>query len=116
FLLLLLVAGGAVAAAVRIGAARDQAVAQRAEAERQRGEADRQRERAEANFRRARQAVDDFYTRVNARLGDSPGLQPLRRELLTTAARYYQQFVEDRGDDPALRAELAIGYWRLAGV
>jgi serine/threonine-protein kinase len=75
----------------------------------------RERVRAEANFRQARAAVDEYFTKVSeSTLLDVPGLQPLRRELLDSARRYYEGFLRQRGDDPGVRAEAAATYYRLA--
>jgi len=70
--------------------------------------AELQQAEAEANFKKARQAVDEYFTLVSeSRLFDVPGLQPLRKQLLEAALRYYQDFVNQRGQEPQLRAELA---------
>ena len=64
--------------------------------------------KAEANFRKRRQAVDDYFTLVSeSRLFDVPGLQPLRKQLLEAALKFYESFVNQRGHEPQLQAELA---------
>jgi hypothetical protein len=76
----------------------------RTDAERRRAEA--ARAQAEENFRKARQAVDDYLTKVSeSKLLNVPGLQPLRKELLDSARAYYEGFLRQRADDPGLRAE-----------
>jgi serine/threonine-protein kinase len=76
-----------------------------------------QRLRAEANFKKAREAVDDYFTKVSeSKLLNVPGLQPLRRELLESAGKYYQEFLRDRGDDPTVRAEAAESRYRLGFI
>jgi serine/threonine-protein kinase len=75
------------------------------------------RERAEEDFRLARAAVDRGLTKVS----ESPelkvrGLEKLRRELLSQAKDFYEQFVRGRADDPALQAERARAYLRLAAI
>ena len=71
-------------------------------------EVGRQRVRAEAGEAQARAAVDEFLTRVTEdALLKAPGLQPLRRDLLSAALRFYDEFLKKRRDDPALRAALA---------
>jgi eukaryotic-like serine/threonine-protein kinase len=83
----------------------------------QRQIADRQRQQAEQNLKRACQAVDQYFTRVSqSKLFDVPTLQPLRRELLEDAARYYQTLLSERGDNPALLADLAVADLRLAEI
>jgi serine/threonine protein kinase/tetratricopeptide (TPR) repeat protein len=76
-----------------------------------------QRDLAQENFRRALQAVDDYFTQVSESTllkSPLPGLQPLRRQLLQTALTYYQGFAQQHHDDPALQAELARAYFRVA--
>ena len=93
------------------------AVVQRTKAEDNLAEADRQRQQAEENFRRAHQAVDDYFTLTSENsLLENPTLGPLRIELLRKAQRYYEGFVEQRGDDPQLQAELAASYIRLSSI
>jgi serine/threonine protein kinase/tetratricopeptide (TPR) repeat protein len=74
---------------------------------------------AEANFRKAQQAVDGYFTQVSEnRLLKSPvpGLQPLRKELLETALNYYQAFIAEHPEESALRSELARAYFRVAVI
>jgi len=72
---------------------------------------------AEANFRLARDSVDRYLTRVSEdRLLNEPGMDRLRRDLLASAREFYQGFVDQRGTDPLLRAELARARLRLARV
>ena len=83
----------------------------------ERNETEQQRQIADKNFGRARQAVDQYLTTVSeSQLLNSPGLQPLRKDLLELALTYYQQFVNERRDDPQLQAELAGAYQRLGEI
>ncbi|MDP6443702.1 MAG: protein kinase [Pirellulaceae bacterium] len=64
--------------------------------------------RAERGFAEARHVVFDFLTRVSDEtLLNQPGMQTLKRDLLTKALSYYQSFLSERGDDPAIREEAA---------
>jgi serine/threonine-protein kinase len=90
-----------------------------AQIEHERQQATEQRDRANENFQKALQAVNDYFTTVSEnRLlkGPLPGLQPLRKELLTTALTYYQDFARQHGEDPALQAELAAALRRLGTI
>jgi serine/threonine-protein kinase len=87
--------------------------------ERERAEAQRQRDRADANFQGARKAVDDYLTQVSENTllkSPLPGLQPLRKELLRSALKYYDGFVAEHQDDQALRAELARAHARAGNI
>ncbi len=76
----------------------------------------KQRKLAEESFRQARRALD-FLTQISDdRLADKPELQKVRRELLEAALEYYQNFIEQRGDDPSLQKELAASYARVASL
>jgi serine/threonine protein kinase/tetratricopeptide (TPR) repeat protein len=98
-------------------AARAAEAQQRKVAEVQRREAEKQRESAEANFQKARQAVDEYFTLISEnKLFDVPGLQPLRKELLESALRFYQQSALEHTDNPAVLADLAVTHLRLAQV
>jgi eukaryotic-like serine/threonine-protein kinase len=75
------------------------------------------RRQAEENFQRTRAAVDEFFTTVSqSTLFDVPGLQPLRKELLESAVRYYRNLAAEAGDDPSVGAGLAAAHFRLAEV
>jgi eukaryotic-like serine/threonine-protein kinase len=79
----------------------------------------RQSHIARRNFLKARQAVDDSFTRISESTllkFPLPGLQPLRKELLESALRYYQGFLGEAGDDPAVRSELAAAYLRAGSI
>ncbi len=87
-----------------------------ARVEQERAEAQRQRDRARDAFQEARRAVDDYFTQVSEdKLLQTPlpGMQPLRKELLETALKYYRTFAEEHGDDPALQADLARAWFRV---
>lgn len=72
------------------------------------------RKSSEASFQDAMAAVNDFFTRVSEeRLLNEPGLQEVRRDLLERARDYYAKFVERRGNDPTVRAELAAAHFRM---
>ena len=70
-----------------------------------------------ANFQKARQAVDEYFTKVSeSKLLNVPGLQPLRKELLESSRKYYQEFLKDHADDPSVRAEAAEAWYRVGFV
>jgi serine/threonine protein kinase len=72
-------------------------------------------EQANRHFALAQQAVDRNFTEVSEdTLLKQPGFQPLRKRLLQASREFYQRFIEQRKDDPALRAGLAAAYQRLA--
>ncbi len=80
-------------------------------------EASHQRQRAEAGFRESREAVDKYYTSVSeSKLLNVPGLQPLRKELLDSALEYYQKYIDQYGDDPAVEAEMAATHERVGTI
>jgi serine/threonine protein kinase/predicted Zn-dependent protease len=82
-------------------------------------EARHQRDMAQVNFQKALQAVDDYFTQVSENKllkSPLPGLQPLRKELLATALKYYREFVQTHRDDPSLRAELARALFRIGAM
>jgi serine/threonine protein kinase len=108
-----------VTAVIALGAGTLLLRATNAQVREQRDEARKQRELAREGFRQARQAVDDYFTRISENtLLDSPvpGMQPLRKELLETALRYYRGFQDQDRDDPALRAELAWAIYHVGRI
>jgi serine/threonine-protein kinase len=96
---------------------RRRADAARKDAETNLQEARRQKKLAEENFGRALAAVDNSLTLVSeSQLLNVPGLQPLRRQLLEAALRYYQGFLKQRANDRTLQKELATAYTRVARI
>ena len=76
-----------------------------------------QRQEAQINLLRARQVVDESFTLVSqSKLFDVPGLQSLRKVLLEAAVRYYQTLLREKGNDPALLADLAVAHLRVAQI
>ncbi len=72
---------------------------------------------SDESFRLARTAVDRLFTRVaEDDLLNQPGMDPLRRKLLEEAAGFYQQFLEQRKGDPAVRDELAEAHYRVGCI
>lgn len=63
---------------------------------------------ATRRFRQARRAVDQSFTGISDGLLNYPGVQELRTRLLRDAAAHYEEFVEERTDDPELRIEFAM--------
>jgi serine/threonine-protein kinase len=75
------------------------------------------KEQADQNFRLARKAVDDTITKVaeTKRLKEAD-FHLLRKELLSSAVPFYEEFVQQKRDDPKLEAERGAAYYRLAVV
>jgi serine/threonine protein kinase/tetratricopeptide (TPR) repeat protein len=76
--------------------------------------------RANENYLLARQAVDDYLTRVSEntllRVQPSRDLRELRKQLLEDALKFYRSFIDQHRDDPGLRRELARAYVRVAKI
>src|SRR5207247_4618506 len=67
-----------------------------------------QRQRAVKSEAKARAVIREFLVKVTeSQLLTVPGLQPLRRDLLTSALRFYEGYLKEHGDDPTLKAEIA---------
>jgi serine/threonine-protein kinase len=93
------------------------AVAARNEALVARNDALAARDQARQNFELARQAVDDYLSRVGQNpLLKEEGLHDLRQELLEAALGYYRNFLRQQGDNPAVRAEAAAANERVADI
>ena len=83
----------------------------------ERNHAEEQKQAAEANFKRALEAVDQMLTRVGeAQLLHVPQMEPVRRDLLQDALRFYQEFLRERGDNPLVRSEAAKAYRRVGQI
>jgi eukaryotic-like serine/threonine-protein kinase len=84
---------------------------------RERNNTEKQRQSAEANFKRALDAVDQMLTRVGeAELLNVPQMEPVRRDLLRDALRFYQEFLQERGDSAVVRSEAASAYRRVGQI
>ncbi|MHB1556563.1 MAG: protein kinase domain-containing protein [Isosphaeraceae bacterium] len=72
---------------------------------------------AEESYARARGAVRDYLTAVSddPKL-KAPGLSPLRARLLQSALRFYQEFLNEKAEDPALRRELAEVHYKVGDI
>lgn len=68
---------------------------------------------AERNLQAARRAVEEFVAISDNRLLDEPGSQPLQRDLVSTAMNYYQEFLSQNRNVPALAAEVGATHIRL---
>jgi hypothetical protein len=74
------------------------------------GSYERERERAEqaeARFRLAKKSVDEMIQLSEQELADNPMFQGLRQRLLESALSYYQEFIDQRRDDPDAQKELS---------
>jgi tetratricopeptide (TPR) repeat protein/tRNA A-37 threonylcarbamoyl transferase component Bud32 len=104
--------------------ARERTEKERAEAERQRARAeaallekDAESRRAERHFKKARQAVDDYFTRISEnKLLGMPHLEPLRKELLESARKYYEEFAAEAAGDAKVQGDLATAVFRVASL
>ncbi len=95
---------------VRVIASRDEARQSYAEAERQRAIAEKSRGWA-------RDTVREYCVLVSEEtLLKQPGMHRLREELLQKGLAYYQRFLEEREEDPALREEVAQAYYFIGRI
>jgi len=77
---------------------------------------DAQKQSAES-LKDALAAVDQMLTRVGQeRLAYVPQMEPVRRELMQDALKFYQRFLQKNSADPLIRRETALAYRRLADV
>jgi hypothetical protein len=78
---------------------------------------ERQRaEEAEARFRLARRSVDEMFRISQEELADRPGTEGMRKRLLWSALAYYQEFLDQRRDDPQAQADLLDAKRRVEKV
>lgn len=75
-----------------------------------------QRARAEESFHQARRAVDYLTQISEEELARMPQLQSLRRRMLENALVYYQNFIDQRHDDPTIQAELTASRARVTRI
>jgi serine/threonine protein kinase len=63
-------------------------------------------EEAEARFHLARRAVDELIRVSEEELAHRPGMEGLRKRLLSSALAYYREFIAERRNDPDAQSEL----------
>jgi serine/threonine-protein kinase len=98
-------------------AASETAEKRRIEAENNLKEAETQRARADANFAKAMAAVNDYLTHVSeTELLQNPGMQPLRRDLLVSALKFYQDFLKERENDSTVQTAVAAAFLRVRKI
>ncbi len=79
--------------------------------------ADRERQRAEAGFRKAKQAVDECFTRATEDPAlQGPAMMPVRRLLLETTLPYYRGFLAEHAAEPGLKEETAGTYAKVGTI
>jgi eukaryotic-like serine/threonine-protein kinase len=72
---------------------------------------------AQENLKDALAAVDQMLTRVaEDKLVYVPQMEPIRRDLLLDALKFYQKFLEKQSDDPVIRREAAIAHRRVGRI
>jgi len=83
----------------------------------QRQRADAQYLAAEAQRRRARAAVEDMYTQVAEKwLAGKPRLQPLQREFLEKALKFYLEETQEYSNDPVVLRQTAKAHYRVGAI
>jgi eukaryotic-like serine/threonine-protein kinase len=94
----------------RLGHERDVAVEHKQRAEQ--AEVD-----AADNLKQARTAVDEMYTQVAEKwLAHQPRLEPVQRDFLQKALRFYEQFAHQTSSEPVVRFDSARAYRRVADI
>jgi tetratricopeptide (TPR) repeat protein len=79
--------------------------------------AERDRRRAEENLDKGVEAVHASFVQLSeAQLGEEAGMHPLRKRLLGTALAYFQDFAQQRRDDPAMKARVADALARVGKI
>jgi tetratricopeptide (TPR) repeat protein/tRNA A-37 threonylcarbamoyl transferase component Bud32 len=74
-------------------------------------------EKAQQRLNQALRSVDELFTIVSQEdLLNEPGMQPLRKRLLSKARDLYREMLAQEADDPAVRGELALSYFRLGSI
>jgi serine/threonine-protein kinase len=80
-------------------------------------EAEDERDRAKVTLGVGLEAVDEAFTQLSENaLLDMAGMQPERKRLLESALRHYQKFLDRWADEPAVRAEAALAWYRAGRI
>jgi len=76
-----------------------------------------ERDKAHHSLQIAREAVDELYTKMaTERLFDEPQLDPLCQELLEKAQVLYEDLAKEHSDDPEVRRDIALAWFRLGEI
>lgn len=78
-------------------------------------EADKNYAQAQSHFRQARKVVDR-QAQLAQRLAGIAGAEVVRRDLLEETLGYYLEFIAQVGDEPTLRADLALTHSKIAAI
>lgn len=79
--------------------------------------AEQQKELAEENFQLAYAAVDQFYDKVtNETLLEEPGMEALRKSLLSEAGDFYKDLARRRANNNELQADYVTAVYRYATI
>jgi serine/threonine-protein kinase len=90
---------------------------EQAQTERERLRAEQLHQTAETNFNLARKAVKEMLTEVaQDQLATEPRMEEKRKVLLRKAKEYYETFLQQQQEDPALRGETAMAYKQLGDI
>jgi serine/threonine protein kinase/tetratricopeptide (TPR) repeat protein len=74
-------------------------------------------EESRTSARRARRAVDKMFTQVAEKwLSHRASMEPLQREFLEEALRFYTESAQEQETEPEARLEVALAYSRVAGI
>ncbi len=77
----------------------------------------REQARTEQTFQLAKAAVDRMLTELaEVELAEVPQMEPVRKRMLAEALAFYRKFLEDRGQDFALKQESARANLRLGEI
>lgn len=72
---------------------------------------------SEENLARARGAIDDYLIKISeSQLLATPGMQPLRADLLASASQFYEDMLKKDPSNPDLQAGLASAFLRVGLV
>ncbi len=71
-------------------------------------------QQAQGSLYKAHSAVNHFGMLAAERLADIPQAEPIRRELLLDAIRFYEEFIEEVGSQPKLQTDLALAHGKRA--
>jgi serine/threonine protein kinase/tetratricopeptide (TPR) repeat protein len=101
----------------RIAAENEQNLSEAARLREAHDKVEHQRQRADLNYGLSRDAVKRYFTTVSDnKLLKVPGMEGLRKELLSNARDFYEKFIKERQDDPSLDQDMADSYFRLGTI